>query len=82
MMESAFDERDASQAKNVLEFAKILFTAKSTTDNLLFRREIFAALESTGIIPYDILQVLHCASSAADVEKCLRELFKRVKRSS
>jgi exportin-T len=69
MLDPQFDERDASQAKNIHELAKVLLAVKSKTDHAYFQQHFASGLDVTG-------------DSLVDIEKSVTELLVRARISS
>jgi hypothetical protein len=82
MMDPLFDERDANQAKTIHEFAKILYTLRTSAGADLFQQRTLPALMESFAVPVDILEAMRTVPSPAGVEECLTEFMKRVKRRS
>ena len=81
IMEPSFDERDALQARNVSELASVFFLIKMRSDTEdYFTHGVLAALNGGGRVPANILEAFRTASSAKEMESCLHEMLKFVKR--
>jgi exportin-T len=76
-LQPTFDEVDAMQARNVSEFAQILFAVKtkSTRDEY----ELFLRTLSSNGCPSNIVEAFRTASIASEMELCLKEMLKVLK---
>lgn len=75
----SFNEKDALQARNVSEFANILFILKSRQGSEKFEQYVVcASLASAGCPPH-VLEAFRQASNLPEMELCLKETMKVLK---
>jgi len=85
-MDPSFDVRDAMQVRSLTEFSHVLFGIKSNYGDELYQQSLIAQLTAIlggpSSVPSDVLNFLRGASSAADIDKCMRELLQALKRGN
>jgi len=80
VLSTSFDETDALQARNVSDFASVLFAIRTSSDTDEGYLALLTSINATGRVPANILEALRTVNSVEDVEACLQELFRVVKR--
>ena len=79
ILSPSFNEKDALQARNVIEFTKILFILKSRLGNQKFEQYVIgASLASAGCPPH-VLEAFREVSTLLEMELCLKEMMKVLK---
>lgn len=81
ILSPGLDERDAMHARNVGEFAQILWLLRSQKDSV-YQQVVVSGWSASGRVPPDVLAALSSASSVSTVEDCLQELLKRKRAAS
>jgi exportin-T len=82
LLSPSFNEKDALQARNVTEFANILFILKSRQGNEKFEQYVVrTSLASVGC-PQHVLEAFRQVSTAQEMELCLKETLKALKQKS
>jgi exportin-T len=75
----SFNEKDALQARNVTEFANILFILKSKQGNDKFEQCVVRTSLASAGCPHHVLKAFRQVSNVQEMDLCLKEALKTVK---
>jgi exportin-T len=78
----SFNEKDAIQARNVTEFANILFILKSKQGNEKFEQYVVNTSFASAGCPQHVLEAFPQVSTVQEMELCLKETLKALKQKS